>query len=720
MEAIVAKGEQRLAQILDASQLERLNQLRLQREGVVAFRRPEVVKRLGLTDEQLGKIGDLQQQSRPPFGFGPPDFDHHQAQQSQALEAARALLSEEQKTTWAAMTGRQFAFQPPAFGRGRPGFGPGGPGFGPGGPMGGQERELLEEYDQDDNGWLNREERQQARESLAGQGAGGRGGFGPSGRRGGGRGGPPGGPLNRGNQEPPAAGRQLVPEDVESYPDAALFEPTVLRTLFIDFEDDDWETELQDFKGSDVDVPATLTVDGEQYADVGVHFRGQSSYMMVPAGYKRSLNLSLDFVEKDQRLYGYKTLNLLNCHGDPSLMSSVLYSHIARQYIPAPKANFVRVVINGESWGVYANVQQFNKIFLAENYKSPKGTRWKVGGNPGADGGLRYLGDDIEQYKSRFEMKSNDGAEAWMALIELCRTLNETPLDQLEPALEQILDIDNVLWFLAIDVVLINSDGYWTRASDYSLFRDKTGMFHIIPHDMNEAFRAARGPGGPGGRGGPGGPGGFGPPGAFGPPGGGFGPPGAFVPPGGFGLFEGRTLPPRLGDDGRRSDQRGRRNDFGSSGRGPGGADFGSPMRGNAMRGTRGGGGLELDPLVGLDDPRMPLRSRLLAVPSLRARYLERVREIAETSLDWKNLGPVVAQYRALIKDDVEADTRKLESFEAFEQVTSPTADSNQDQGRQIPLRSFAIQRRKFLLEYEEPQGEKPPTGASAGSRRPQ
>jgi hypothetical protein len=43
-----------------------------------------------------------------------------------------------------------------------------------------------------------------------------------------------------------------------------------------------------------------------------------------------------------QRLYGYKNLNLLNAHEDASLLHTALYSHIARQYIPAPKANLVR------------------------------------------------------------------------------------------------------------------------------------------------------------------------------------------------------------------------------------------------------------------------------------------------------------------------------------------------------------------------------------------
>jgi hypothetical protein len=62
--------------------------------------------------------------------------------------------------------------------------------------------------------------------------------------------------------------------------------------------------------------------------------------MMIGKGYKRSLNISMDMADSKQRLYGSKTLNLLNAHEDASYLSSVLYSHIARQYIAAPKANW--------------------------------------------------------------------------------------------------------------------------------------------------------------------------------------------------------------------------------------------------------------------------------------------------------------------------------------------------------------------------------------------
>jgi hypothetical protein len=49
--------------------------------------------------------------------------------------------------------------------------------------------------------------------------------------------------------------------------------------------------------------------------------------------------------------------------------------------------------------------------------------------------------------------------------------------------------------------------------------------------------------------------------------------------------------------------------------------------------------------------------------------YLERVRKIAEEDHNWSKLGPVVAGYRKVIENEIEADTRKLEPFEAFQRA---------------------------------------------------
>ena len=100
---------------------------------------------------------------------------------------------------------------------------------------------------------------------------------------------------------------------------------------------------------------------------------------------------------------------------------------------------------------------------------------------------------------------------------------------------------------------------------------------------------------------------------------------------------------------------------------------------------------MNLDPLAGTFDESKPIIARILNTPSLREKYLSAVREIAEKSLDWDTIGPVVKQYRELIAKDIERDTRKLFPTEAFLAGTSnePVEGS---------LRKFIEGRRAALL----------------------
>jgi len=528
------------------------------------------------------------------------------------------------------------------------GPGPGGPGGGPGGGRGfggaQPDRPIVAQFDKDGDKRLNAAERREARTFLESQGAG------RGGRGRGGFGGAAAGPVQPG----PSIDRATVKPVPASVP---FYDLNTVRTLFLDFENADWEKELMAFKDTDVEVPATLVVDGTTYKDVGVSFRGASSFMMIPEGLKHSINISVDAVHENQSVYGHRTLNLLNSNDDPSLLRTVLYMQAARDYIPAPKANLARVVLNGESWGIYPSVEQFNKDFLPAWFKTDKGARWKVPGSPGGRGGLEYFGEDIADYKRVYEIKSNDSAKDWAALVNLTKVLNQTPADKLEAALAPILDIDGALKFLALEAVLVNNDGYWVRASDYSIYLDPSGKFHILPHDANETFAAG---GGRGGR-----RGGFGPPppgapGAPGAPGGPAGPGGPGGPAGGDVFIL------RGGPDGA----------------GPGGPGGQGARRGG---GPGMGGGPTLDLLVGLEDAGKPLRSKLLAVPALRAKYLGYAREIATKWLDWRTLGPLVTKYQALVAADVKADTRKLSSFEEFEASAQA-------------LKTFADARRQHVL----------------------
>ncbi len=286
-----------------------------------------------------------------------------------------------------------------------------------------------------------------------------------------------------------STGPRVSPRDVPKTPASVdLYAPDALRTLFLTFDHDDWERELADFWHTDVEVPATLQVDGKTYRDVGVSFRGNNSFHMVPDGMKRSFSINLDAWRK-QDLLGHTTLNLLNANQDPTFLRSVLYLDVARTYMPAPKANFVRVVVNGELWGVYVNQQTFSKQLLTEQFGTSSGTRWKSPNNS-FGGGFNYLGDSIAPYHRWYEMKGKDDTVAWRALVNTTRILNTTPLESLEAALASHMDVDEVLRFLALDLALVNGDGYWNDGSDFSVLRNAGGRFQMLPHDANEAFRA--------------------------------------------------------------------------------------------------------------------------------------------------------------------------------------------------------------------------------------
>ena len=102
---------------------------------------------------------------------------------------------------------------------------------------------------------------------------------------------------------------------------------------------------------------------------------------------------------------------------------------------------------------------------------------------------------------------------------------------------------------------------------------------------------------------------------------------------------------------------------------------------------------MQLSPLVAQNDASKPIISKVLAVPALRARYIGFVRDIAERSLDWNAIGPVVAQYRALIAADVARDTRKLYTTDDFLHGTSEDASPG-------TLRAFFEARRAFLRNW--------------------
>ncbi|MGH7169903.1 MAG: hypothetical protein ACRELG_06475, partial [Gemmataceae bacterium] len=114
---IARENDKTLGEILDKRQRERLRQIALQSQGLMAFHEPRVLDALRLSAEQRHKIraieGSLFARMRPPGPphqgkpSGPPK--HMQDVQRDALNRVQALFTSEQARQWHELTGEPFA-----------------------------------------------------------------------------------------------------------------------------------------------------------------------------------------------------------------------------------------------------------------------------------------------------------------------------------------------------------------------------------------------------------------------------------------------------------------------------------------------------------------------------------------------------------------------------------------------------------------------------------
>ena len=268
----------------------------------------------------------------------------------------------------------------------------------------------------------------------------------------------------------------------------------------INFSEPSWHELLDSLKerGQDERLIADVTVDGKAYPNSGIRYKGNSSYFNVrnAGGRKLPFNIKVNFQEKDARLPGgFETLKLSNVFRDPSFIREVLSYDIARKYVPAPQANYSRVYVNDNYLGLYNLSESVDEDFLKEYYGGKKGVFFKCDpsweqGAPGTckkgnNASLEFLGKDSVCYFPYYEIKSPDG---WGELIGLIKVLNNNPEE-----LEQIMNINEALWMLAFNNVMVNLDSYIGRlCHNYYLYQDEYATWHPILWDMNLNFGGFR------------------------------------------------------------------------------------------------------------------------------------------------------------------------------------------------------------------------------------
>ncbi|HND75450.1 MAG TPA: hypothetical protein PKW10_13485, partial [Saprospiraceae bacterium] len=92
-------------------------------------------------------------------------------------------------------------------------------------------------------------------------------------------------------------------------PPSDLYDINVIREINLLFYVDDWYDQLLDTHGTELAIPARLVYNGDTLpADVGVYFRGHSSFFANDS-IKKSVGITLDYIDSLQNIDGSKTLN---------------------------------------------------------------------------------------------------------------------------------------------------------------------------------------------------------------------------------------------------------------------------------------------------------------------------------------------------------------------------------------------------------------------------
>ena len=93
---------------------------------------------------------------------------------------------------------------------------------------------------------------------------------------------------------------------------------------------------------------------------------------------------------------------------------------------------------------------------------------------------LDYRGMDSTLYVESYELKSESG---YKELIDMIYTLNYD-IDNIE----NYLNVDRVLWYMAVNSCILNADTYsLVNVRNYYMYQTENGQFQIIPY-VSESF----------------------------------------------------------------------------------------------------------------------------------------------------------------------------------------------------------------------------------------
>ncbi len=275
--------------------------------------------------------------------------------------------------------------------------------------------------------------------------------------------------------------------------DSALYAPDHVLEVELTLAPADWDTirlqgrdvatlldadcQSQPFPSPFSYVHASVVVDGVERADIGLRKKG---FLGSLDENKPSLKLSLDeYVDQD--LLGVHDITLNNAKQDPSFVNQCLgYATFAAAGVPASRCNFAHVTVNGKDLGIYVHVEAVKKPMLRRHFESDEGNLYEG-----------TLSDFREGWVNTFEKKTNE-ADPTHPELDAVTAAALAPDAQLLDELDAVVDVDELISFWAVEVLLEHWDGYAGNQNNFFVYGDPTtNKVSLLPWGIDQLFGAA-------------------------------------------------------------------------------------------------------------------------------------------------------------------------------------------------------------------------------------
>lgn len=251
-------------------------------------------------------------------------------------------------------------------------------------------------------------------------------------------------------------------------------------------------------------VEAELSLNGKGWEHIGIRFKGNSSLRSTWGSGSLKLPFKLDFDQyeddypetEDQRFYGFKQLSLSSGFHDDSMLREKITADLFREAgVPSAHTAYYAVNIDyGEGpvyFGLYTVVEVVDDTLIETQFSDDSGNVYKPEG-----AGATFVAGSFTE--ASFDKETNQDEDDYSDILALYDALHDqsrlSDPDNWRENLEEVLDVDTFLNWLAVNTVIQNWDVYGAIGHNYYLYNNPaTGQLVWIPWDNNESLKSGGG-----------------------------------------------------------------------------------------------------------------------------------------------------------------------------------------------------------------------------------